>query len=83
MNLITLNIRGLGEKHNFEWVRRLTNEHKLCMIGIQETKMGKSFLPFNYASWWGDSDCIFEQVFTIGRSGSIIYICDSRMFRDY
>lgn len=80
MNIITLNIRGIGEKRKMEWVRRLRNDHKLSMIGIQETKLEESLLPFNDVSCWGDVDCEFHQVFTTARSGGIISIWDSRVF---
>lgn len=72
--------RGLGEKHKVDWVRRLQSDHNLCMIDIQESKLGESTLPLTAASCWGDTDCRFEQVFTTGRSDGLVSIWDSKMF---
>lgn len=74
MNIMTLNIRGLGEKHKVDRVCRLQSEHKLCMIGIQESKLGESSLPLNTTDCWGDPDCRFEHVFTTGRSRGLVSI---------
>lgn len=46
--------------HKVDWVRRLQSEHNLCMIGIQESKLGESSPPLNAASCWGDLDRRFE-----------------------
>lgn len=80
MNIMSLNVRGLGEKYKIDWVCRLKRENRLGMIEIQGTKLGESSPPFNATNCWGDSDCKFEQVFTTGRSGGIISIWDTRMF---
>nr|KAJ0199753.1 hypothetical protein LSAT_V11C600310030 [Lactuca sativa] len=69
MNVMSLNVRGLGEKYKTDWVCRLRRDHKLCMIGLQETKLGESSPPFNAASCWGDTKYGFEQVLSNGRSG--------------
>lgn len=50
MNIMTLNIRGLGEKHKVDWVHRLRMEHNLCMIGILDSKLDESSLPLNVVS---------------------------------
>lgn len=50
------------------------------MIGIQESKLGESSPPLNAASCWGDPDRRFEQVFTMGRSGGLVSVWDSKMF---
>lgn len=38
MNIMTLNIRGTGETHKVEWIRKLKHTQKVDFIGIQETK---------------------------------------------
>lgn len=42
MNIMFVNIRGIEEKYKIDWVCRPRREHKLFMIGIQETKFGES-----------------------------------------
>ena len=80
MNIMTLNIRGLGEKHKVDWVPRLRNLYKLCMICIQESKLGELSPPLNITECWGDNNWGFEQVFTTGRSGGLVLIWDKGAF---
>ncbi|KAL7608841.1 uncharacterized protein LOC111895805 [Lactuca sativa] len=77
---MSLNIRGMGERYKIEWVRRLRNENKLCMIGIQESKLGESTPTLNVTDCWGDWEYGFEQVFTTGRSGGLVSIWDRKQF---
>ena len=41
MNIMSINIQGLGNKTKKEWVKELTNKIKITFIAIQETKMGR------------------------------------------
>lgn len=38
MNCLSLNIQGLGSKAKKDWIRELTNKHKISFLSLQETK---------------------------------------------
>lgn len=42
MNCLCLNIRGYGETHKIEWIRRLKDSHNIDFIGLQETRVADS-----------------------------------------
>ncbi|GJR03016.1 reverse transcriptase domain-containing protein [Tanacetum coccineum] len=54
MNVLSLNIRGIGEDHKRSWVKRLCIENKVKFVGLQET-MSRDDNKFLIQSLWKNS----------------------------
>ncbi|XP_052623650.1 uncharacterized protein LOC128128957 [Lactuca sativa] len=80
MNLMTLNIRGIGETAKAEWVCRLKRNQRLSLIAIQETQLGDLENSLNIARCWGNDNYGFEYVDASGRSGGLLTIWDPSFF---
>ncbi|XP_023761643.1 uncharacterized protein LOC111910084 [Lactuca sativa] len=80
MNLVTLNVRGLGEKHKAEWACRLRRSHNLVLMAIQETQLSDLHNSLDVSSCWGNFNHGFEYVNATGRSGGLLTIWDSNFF---
>lgn len=83
MNIMALNIQGLGNKSKKEWVQELTNNNKLNFIAIQETKMEKvSHMDVKFM--WGNSNYDFVFSESVGNSGGILCMWEESIFKkDY
>lgn len=80
MNLMSLNIRGVGNPHKLDWVNRLRREHKLTFCGIQETRV--SIVSSTVIEQcWGSSDFDFEWVESYGFSGGLVSFWDINFFQ--
>lgn len=80
MNLITLNIRGIGESCKIEWIRDLRQRYKDDFIGIQETRVSDS-KTIDLPVCWGSVDFDHDAINPTGGSGGILSIWDSTIFR--
>ena len=80
MNVLSLNIRGMGEPHKLSWLRRLRSEHKLSFCCIQETQLS-SLSRCDLSASWGDDDFDFDSVDAVGRSGGVISIWEKGKFQ--
>lgn len=80
MNLMTLNIRGLGEKYKAEWVCRLRRSHNLVLTAIQETQLSVLQNSLDVSRCWGNGNHGFEWFNATGRSGGLLTIWDSNFF---
>jgi len=80
MNLMTLNIRGLGEKHKQDWVSKLRLEQNLSFMAIQETHLEDDINLDFVIKCWGTRNCDFDFVNSTGRSGGIISVWDTAVF---
>nr|GEZ42385.1 RNA-directed DNA polymerase, eukaryota, reverse transcriptase zinc-binding domain protein [Tanacetum cinerariifolium] len=74
MNILSLNIRAVGEAH-----KRLCLEQKVNFLGLQETMTGK-LCNFVIQSMWHNScfDFVYEK--SEGKSGGIVAIWDTNFF---
>ncbi|XP_021996297.1 uncharacterized protein LOC110893498 [Helianthus annuus] len=79
MNVMSLNIRGLGCSGKTEWVRGLRVHHEVHFILIQETQFS-SLDTVDIGRFWGRGDFSFEWVPSAGRSGGLLSIWDSKVF---
>ena len=75
MNVISLNVRGIGEDHKRSWIRRLCCENKIHFLGIQES-MSSDDNRFMIQSMWGNSSFEYSLKKAEGKSGGIIAIWD-------
>ena len=75
MNILSLNIRGIGEADKKGWVKRLCYEHKINFVGIQET-MTSVLDRFTIRSPQFD----FVRKSSNGKSGGIVAIWDTTIF---
>lgn len=79
MNILSLNIRGMGNSHKIEWLSRLRKENCFSFCGIQESRL--SSVSSDIGDWWGSSDVEYEAVSSIGKSGGIISFWDKNLFQ--
>nr|GEU83518.1 cytochrome P450 [Tanacetum cinerariifolium] len=79
MNLLSLNIRGVGDAHKRNWVRRLCFDHNIKFVGIQETMSG-DLNKFTLKSMWNNSEFDFAIKYSVGNSGGIVAMWDVTYF---
>ena len=80
MNIMSINIQGLGHKSKKEWVKELTSKNKINFIAIQETNMEKvSHMDVKFM--WGNSNYDFVYSESLGSSGGILCIWEASFFR--
>jgi hypothetical protein len=79
MNVLSLNIRGVGEDHKKSWIKRLCSEHKVNFLGIQETMTGK-LNRYVVQSMWNNSPFEFTHKHSYGKSGGILAVWDTTFF---
>ena len=80
MNIMTLNIRGIGEPNKIDWVRKLKFTKKIDFIGIQETRV-LDHNTIDKTGCWGSSNFQYECVNPTGNSGGIMCIWDPTVFQ--
>lgn len=79
MNVISLNINGLGEDKKKSWIRSMVGKDSPSFLGIQETKMENIDLMFAKSLWPRDN-LGFAFSNSMGASGGILSIWDSSIF---
>lgn len=79
MNILSLNIRGVGESVKADWVKGIKTSNGIHFIAIQETKKS-GFKKFEISRFWGRSMFEFDYVDAVGRSGGMLSIWDSSYF---
>lgn len=80
MNCISINVRGIGADYKVEWVRRLKTQHRASFVGIQETQL-VNVNDRDVAGCWGSIDFSYSAIQSQGRSGGLVSIWDSRIFK--
>jgi hypothetical protein len=73
MIITTFNIRGLGGLSKRKKVRDLVSHNNVDFLALQETKMETVTNAFCY-SLWGNDDCEWAFLPSIGNSGGILSI---------
>ncbi|GJY65325.1 RNA-directed DNA polymerase, eukaryota [Tanacetum coccineum] len=79
MNILSLNIQGLGQSAKKEWIQEINRKHKVNFITIQETKMENIGL-FTVKALWGSLSFDFVFSPSVGSSGGILCVWDPNMF---
>lgn len=80
MNFMSLNVRGIGIDAKVKWVRKLMMQHNINFMGLQETQIS-NHTNIDVKGCWDDSMMDFEGVDSTGRSGGLISIWNSKLFR--
>ncbi|KAM0061725.1 putative RNA-directed DNA polymerase [Helianthus debilis subsp. tardiflorus] len=80
MNFLSINVRGLGDQEKKRWVKDLRVKNGVDFLVLQETKM-KNSEGFDKNSCWGRGTVDFDMVEAMGRSGGIISMWDSKVFK--
>lgn len=80
MNCLSLNVRGVGETHKVNWVRRLKERYNTPFVGLQETQLIDPEC-INVKGCWGPGS--FEHAATpaTGRSGGMLCIWDPNVYK--
>jgi hypothetical protein len=73
MIVLSFNVRGLGGLVKRKRVRELVREQRVDFLAIQETKLELITDKLCY-SLWGDNDCEWAFLPSIGNSGGILSI---------
>lgn len=79
MNVLSINIRGMGDVGKISWVKRLKLNHKINFIGTQETWMG-DYSKIDVRGCWDSADFESDGVDAVGRSGGLICIWNKLLF---
>lgn len=72
MNILTLNIRGLGEIHKVDWDCRLRRSENLVLMVFQETQLNDLQCSLNTSRCWGSDNHGFKFVKVVGRLGGLL-----------
>ncbi|KAM0042735.1 putative RNA-directed DNA polymerase [Helianthus debilis subsp. tardiflorus] len=79
MNVLSINIRGLGVEKKAGWIKEIKHKEKASFIAFQETN--RSDIPDrDIEKFWGGSPWAKEVVNPTGRSGGLLCIWDTGMF---
>ncbi|GJZ07399.1 putative reverse transcriptase domain-containing protein, partial [Tanacetum coccineum] len=68
MNIMSINIQGLGHKSKKEWIRELNNKHNVNFLALQETKLER-VTHMDVKLLWGNSNYQFIASDSVGSSG--------------
>ena len=79
MNILSLNIQGLGHKTKKEWVKELNIKYRINFLALQETKMD-CVTHMDVKSLWGNSNYDFVASDSLGNSGGMLCIWEASTF---
>ncbi|KAJ0555890.1 putative AP endonuclease 1, Endonuclease/exonuclease/phosphatase superfamily [Helianthus annuus] len=79
MNFMSINIRGIGGIDKPAWISKLTREHKISFLCMQETQTS-NLDPVTVGRFWGKVDMEWDFVDARGRSGGIVSAWDPGIF---
>lgn len=79
MNILSLNIQGLGHMAKKRWVKELCSKNRVNFVALQETKRECVDL-ITLKALWGNYAFDYAISPSIGNSGGIICVWDSSMF---
>ncbi|XP_021995785.1 uncharacterized protein LOC110892964 [Helianthus annuus] len=79
MNVLSINLRGLGCDEKKDWVRNLRTSNDIGFVMIQETQLS-SMDGVDIGRFWGNGEFLCEWVDATGRSGGLLSIWDSKRF---
>ncbi|XP_071706748.1 uncharacterized protein [Rutidosis leptorrhynchoides] len=79
MKILTLNVRGLGVKGKFGWVKSICFNEKPDIIALQETRC-KLLSDRWVHCLWDNNNCNFVQKEVVGKSGGLLLVWDINVF---
>ncbi|XP_076919811.1 uncharacterized protein LOC143580752 [Bidens hawaiensis] len=79
MNLLSLNVRGMGVEGKSDWCRSLRKENEVNFFLIQES-LCAGIEVSKIEKFWGKGNFGYEVVEPTGRSGGLFTAWDSNMF---
>ena len=79
MNVLSINIRGIGSRGKLGWINNMKNDVVVTFLGLQETK-SDNISSGLMSSYWGGMGFEFEYVNSIGNSGGILSVWDTTFF---
>nr|GEX97781.1 cysteine-rich receptor-like protein kinase [Tanacetum cinerariifolium] len=83
MNILSLNIQGLGHKTKKVWIKELTSKNKINFMAIQETKT-HCVNHMDVKFMWGNSNYNYVYREAVGNSGGILCVWEATVFKkDY
>nr|GEW02363.1 RNA-directed DNA polymerase, eukaryota [Tanacetum cinerariifolium] len=82
MNILSINVQGLGNKTKKEWIKELSSKSNLNFLAIQETKLEK-ISQMDVKFMWGDSNFDFVYSESLGFSAGILCIWEKDFFKKY
>nr|GEY43012.1 RNA-directed DNA polymerase, eukaryota [Tanacetum cinerariifolium] len=83
MNILSLNIQGLGHKTKNEWIKELTSKNKINFMEIQERKT-HYVNHMDVKLMWGNSNYNYVYSEAVGNSGGILCVWEATVFKkDY
>nr|GFA21316.1 RNA-directed DNA polymerase, eukaryota [Tanacetum cinerariifolium] len=71
--------QGLGSKAKKEWIRELSNNHKISFLSLQETKE-ECFSDLEIKYFWGNYEFDHVESEALGLSGGILCVWDCNVF---
>ncbi|KAI3815121.1 hypothetical protein L1987_14777 [Smallanthus sonchifolius] len=80
MNLLSINIEGLGDPRKSNWIRGLKATYGVHFLAIQETKIG-DMDRLQATNLWGWTKYELESVMAEGRSGGLLCLWNPGVFR--
>ncbi|XP_022031142.1 uncharacterized protein LOC110932091 [Helianthus annuus] len=80
MNILSVNIRGMGSKDNADWLRGIKESLGVSVLALQETQF-KDLSEFNISMYWGNSSFGSDFVEADGRLGGILCMWDESVFQ--
>nr|KAJ0203968.1 hypothetical protein LSAT_V11C500292530 [Lactuca sativa] len=79
MNCLSLNVRGIGETHKVNWVKRLKVRNRSSFVGIQETQL-RNIEAIDVHGCWDSDEFGFSATQASGRSGGILSLWDANVY---
>ncbi|XP_022010086.1 uncharacterized protein LOC110909350 [Helianthus annuus] len=79
MNILSLNIRGLGVQRKAQWVRDIRLQQEVCFLMLQETQYS-DYSSIDWGLSWGRGNFRVETVEASGRSGGLVSLWDASVF---
>ena len=79
MNVLSLNINGIGVEGKDGWVKKLKDENGISVVALQET-LCRDVDTSKVARFWGRKAVDWEVVESSGRSGGLLTLWDPSVF---
>ncbi|XP_076956487.1 uncharacterized protein LOC143631690 [Bidens hawaiensis] len=80
MNFLSINIKGIGVESKAAWIRDIKLKEALSFLAFQET-LAVDLESRQVARFWDNSSFDMEYVGATGRSGSLLCMWDSSVFK--
>ncbi|XP_071712577.1 uncharacterized protein [Rutidosis leptorrhynchoides] len=79
MNILSLNIRGIGQDDRKDWIQKLCRQEKPQVLALQETKCGE-IEDKVIENFWGSENFKYIQKHAVGFSGGMLLVWNTDVF---